>query len=202
MNTTKKIKRSKILIVILSVIILLLAVFMSAIVIYGYYIDSGEFGKSGEYPLSKLTELNVKYIDLREIEGLPNVIKENDLEETLKSNPLRDNYIEIRRESGTNGVIQIKQRIVEDDYEASLQTIYAIGSTQQKFDKYINENVYFMFITPAQKVLDERFDLLAIYQGHDYFLIIAQKGLKAIRLSYSGRLEQEIFLQKINEIFK
>jgi len=204
MNTTKKIKRLKLAIVVLSLIILIPILFITTLMIIGYYNDSGEFGALGYYPLSKLKELNIQYLDLREIEELPNALDDGANGTIINTNIPFANHVNVARRQGTNSFLSFNQSIIEDDYQASLQMFIAIGSSQKKFEKFFDEDAYvnIFFGNSVKKVYDDRFETLVVHLSDNEIQVKASRGLKAMGIRYSGKHEAEFFIEKLAEMLE
>lgn len=186
-----------ILIAVLTIPAILWTLAMGAGLVLQRFDNGGVFGKTGDYPLSILAERNIPHLDLREIEGLPQALDDNQLGINPQTKLPYDNNVKIKRSMGTTGVLWIQQRINNEEYSSRLTIEVAVGSSPERFQKYIDEEAEFW---QGETQNDPRFDLLKLYEYKGGCSIFATRGLMSVRLSYDGKLKSEFFIQKADEL--
>jgi hypothetical protein len=188
-----------ILIAVLTIPAIIWTLIMGAGLVLMRYENGGVYGKAGNYPLSVLTERNIQYLNLREIEQLPSAI-DNDSWIDPKTNLPSSNNVKIKRDWGKASVVQINQSIAEsaedNAYAPNMYLEISVWSSQERLQKYLDGRVFLV----EQLKEDPRFDFLQVYQSNHASAFTASRGLKSIQINYDGKLDLAFFLQKADEL--
>jgi hypothetical protein len=153
-------------------------------------------------PVMPLSTVKMPYLDLREIEGLPGAkYKISESPDVKEGVPFNNNF-KIIKISGGKGIFKVYQEIEQNDYQAALDYEYSEWNSMKALNKYFDKNEEINILT-LTRIEDDRFEILAVNELEDFgCLILAKKDMKIIQIYYSGKLNREFFLNKIDEIFR